>query len=91
MQRFVKDALISAGAVMFLLVALVSVNSRVREYVVSAARSATPGNAAETGARLGDLGSTILTAARNQSLAHAPLAIFAIVGAILLLLMVRTP
>lgn len=90
MRRLVNDALISTGAVMLLLTALAVVDDRVRDYVISAARGATPGNAADAGTRLGDLGSILLATARDQSLAYAPLTIFAIVGAILLVLMVRT-
>lgn len=90
MRRHVNDALISAGAVMLLLTALVSVDDRVRDYVMSALRGAAPGNAADAGTRLGDLGSIVLITARDQSLAYAPLTIFAIVAAILLVLMVRT-
>jgi hypothetical protein len=85
-----NDALISAGAVALLLAALVSADDRVREYVVNAARGTVPGNAADAGTRLGDLGSIVLTAARDQSLAYAPLTIFAVVAVILLVLMVRT-
>ena len=90
MPRRVNDALISAGAVMLLLGALVSVNERVRDSVLSAARGAAPGSAADVGERLGDLGSIVLAAARDQSVAHAPLLIFAIVGVVLLCLMMRT-
>ena len=90
MPRRVNDALISAGAVMLLLGALVSVNERVRDFVLSAARGAAPGSATDAGERLSDLGSIVLVAARDQSVAHAPLLIFAIVGVVLLCLMMRT-
>ena len=90
MRRLVNDALISVGAVTLLLAALVAVDNRVRDYVVNTARGAAPDNATDAGTRLGDLGSIVLTAVRDQSLAYAPLTIFAIVAVILLVLMVRT-
>jgi hypothetical protein len=42
------------------------------------------------GTRLADLGSTLLSSIRYQSLENAPLMIFAVVGAVLFLFMVRT-
>lgn len=90
MRRLVNDALISVGAVMLLLAALVALDDRVRAYFVNTVSGATPGSAADAGTRLGDLGSIVLAAARDQSLAYGPLAIFAVVAAVLLVLMVRT-
>jgi len=40
--------------------------------------------------RLADLGSTLISALRYQSLENGPLLIFAVVGAVLFLFMVRT-
>jgi hypothetical protein len=40
--------------------------------------------------RLADLGSTLVSALRYQSLENGPLLIFAVVGAVLFLFMVRT-
>lgn len=42
------------------------------------------------GERAGDLGSALLTALRYQSIENAPLLIFATVGAVLFVFMVRT-
>ena len=90
MRRLVNDALISVGAVMLLLAALVAMDNRVRDYVFNTARGVTPDGAADAGARLGDLGSILLAAARDQSLAYGPLAIFAVVAVLLVVMMVRT-
>jgi len=90
MRRRVNDALISVGAVMLLLAALAALDDRVRAYFVNTASGATPRDAADLGASLSDVGFILLTAVRDQSLAYAPLTIFAIVAAILLVLMVRT-
>ena len=90
MRRLVNDALISVGAVMVLLAALVALDDRVRAYFVNTVSGATPRDAAELGTSLSDLGYILLTAVRDQSLAYAPLTVFAVVAAILLVLMVRT-
>ena len=42
------------------------------------------------GSRLTEIGSTLLSSIRYQSLENAPLMIFAVVGAVLFLFMVRT-
>ena len=90
MRRRVNDALISVGAVMLLLAGLAALDDRVRAYFVNTASGATPRDATDLGASLSDVGSVLLTAVRDSSLAYAPLTIFAIVAAILLVLMVRT-
>lgn len=88
MRRVVNDALMSAGALAILLFVLVSVDARVREHAVRIVNSASSGDVG--GTRLSDIGSTLLVAARDQSVAHAPLAIFVVVAVVLLLCMVRT-
>ena len=87
MRRVFNDALISVGALVILLVALVSIDERVRERVVYAVRGA---SVSDTGAQLGDLGSVIVEAALDQSVANAPMAIFVVAGVVLFLCMVRT-
>jgi hypothetical protein len=87
MRRVFNDALISAGALTVLLVALVSVDERVRDYVVRSARGA---DISSTGAMLQGLGAIVMEAALDQSVAHAPLAIFVVAGVVLFLCMVRT-
>jgi hypothetical protein len=69
------------------LVALATVDARVRDKVggmLSGADSLTP-----FGDRITDVGSVIATAIRHQSIENAPLMIFAVVGAVLFLFMVR--
>lgn len=48
------------------------------------------GGVSSWGSRLGDLAGTLLSAIRYQSLENAPLLIFAVVGGLLFLFMVRT-
>lgn len=88
MRRLFNDALISVGALVVLLCALVLIDDRVRQHVVRIAGAAASGDVG--GTQLQDIGPIILVAARDQSVAHAPLAIFVIAAAVLLLCMVRT-
>lgn len=88
MRRAFNDALISVGALAVLLIILVSVDSRVREHAVRVMNGATSGSVADTA--LADIGSIVFVAARDQSVAHAPLAIFVVVAGLLLLVMLRT-
>ena len=87
MRRVFNDALISVGALAILLVALVSIDDRVRDHVV---RSVEGASVAGAGAQIGNLGSVVVEAALDQSVAHAPLAIFVVAGVVLFLCMVRT-
>jgi hypothetical protein len=90
MRRRVRDALVSAGAVVLLLLALIAFDDRVRDYVsrpVVAHRSA---ELAGAGQQLHDLTSVIGTAARDQTINHAPLLLFTLAAAVLVLFMVRT-
>lgn len=88
MRRLFYDALISLGALAILLIVLVSFDARVREPIVRIVNGAASGDVA--GTKLGDIGSVIVIAARDQSVAHAPLAIFVIAAGVLVLCMLRT-
>jgi hypothetical protein len=87
MQRPFNDALISAGALVVLLVALVSIDDRVRDQVESWVRGA---SVASIGHQIGDTGSVVLEATLDQSVAHAPLAIFVVAAVVLTIFMLRT-
>jgi len=90
MRRPLGDALLSIGALAILLVALVSVDGRVREQVsvwVSAGPSI---DLAAAGDQVRDLTGVIFEAARDQSIEHAPLMIFALAAIVLVLFMLRT-
>ena len=88
MRRLFNDALISAGALVALLVALVLLDPRVGDHMTRIFNGAASGDIA--GTQLQDVGSVILVAAREQSLAHGPLTIFVIVAAVLFICMPRT-
>jgi hypothetical protein len=89
MRRAFSEALMSAGTVAVLLLALVAFDGRVRDEV--SRRIARPSvELAGAGQQVSDLTSVIAEAVRDQSLAHAPLLIFALAATVLVLLMLRT-
>lgn len=87
MRGRLGDALISLGALMVLAVTLVSIDPRVREHVVRMVSGTSVGDAEAT---IGDVASAVLAAMRDQTLAHAPLALFALAATVLVLCMLRT-
>ena len=90
MRRSFVEALMSAGAVMLLLLALVAIDPRVREQISErfASRPSIELTSAENHVR--DLSHVMAKAARDKSLAHAPLLIFTLAGTVLVLFMLRT-
>jgi hypothetical protein len=84
------EAAMSAGAVLVLLGVLMSLDPRVREAVrfTDASRPAT--EVMQAGGRARDLALVLLEVARDQSIDHAPLMIFTLAAAVLVLFMVRT-
>jgi hypothetical protein len=82
-----QQALASSAVFGVVLVGLVSVDERVRERF----NELVSGNAVGSlGDRVSYLGDAMMTAARHQSIENAPLVVFATVGAVLFLFMVRT-
>lgn len=85
------DALLSGGGILVLLLALVTLDSRVRDHVsglFGTGRSGGElGNAAD---QLRELGAVIFQAVHDQSIEHAPLVIFTLAAAVLVLFMLRT-
>ena len=82
-----KQALLSGGVFVILLFALVSVDARVQDRFHELVDG---GGAASVADRAGQLGDALATAVRYQSIENAPMVIFATVGAVLFLFMVRT-
>lgn len=79
----------SAGTVVVLLLALVAFDDRVRDDV--SRRIAHPSvELAGVERQARDLTTVIAAAARDQSLGHAPLLIFTLAAAVLVLFMLRT-
>ena len=83
MRQAVMSGLVFASVVL----ALTVVDARVRERVgdVVSGRDGTL-----WAARLSDLGDALVTAVRHQSIENAPLVVFAAVGAVLFLFMLKT-
>ena len=83
LRQAVLSSLVFGGVIL----ALVSVDARVRERltdVVSGGDGISP-----WGDRLSDLGNALTTAVQTQSIENAPLLVFATVGAVLFVFMVR--
>jgi len=90
MRRALGDAVISVTALFILLMMLISVDDRVRDRV--SGFWGAPNSSAIAGAsqQLGTLASVVFDAVKDQSVAHAPLAIFALAATVLVLFMIRT-
>ena len=84
------DALISVAALVILLIVLISIDDRVRERISGVARGDTVSSElASARSELGQTASVLFVAVKDQSIEHAPLMIFAVVGTVLVLAMLR--
>jgi ABC-type xylose transport system permease subunit len=89
-RRVFGDALISAAALVVLLVGLVAIDDRVRERVLSVIRTGEVSSSVGSVTSLaGDVAGVLVMAARDQSLDHAPLAVFVVAATALVLAMLR--
>lgn len=90
MRRVFGDALISAAALVVLLVGLVAIDDRVRDRVLSVIRTGEMSSSVGSVTSLaGDVAGVLVMAARDQSLDHAPLAVFVVAATALVLAMLR--
>ena len=91
MRRGLVEALMSIGSVALLLLALVAIDPRVREQISEpfASRSSMA-VASSAGNRVRDASNALVKAARDKSLANAPLLIFGLSATVLVLFMLRT-
>jgi hypothetical protein len=83
-----RDGAVSAAVFGGIMFALVSVDARVREQVSDMVSSGA--NVGPWSSRLTELGDALWSAARHQSLENAPLVVFATVGIVLFLFMLRS-
>ncbi len=83
-----RQTAISAAIFGAVLIALMSVDVRVRDHFSQLVWGG--GGMSSMGQRVTDLGSTLYAAARYQSIENAPLVVFAAVGAILVVAMLKT-
>jgi len=89
-RRVFGDALISAAALVVLLVGLVAIDDRVRDRVLSVIRTGEMSSSVGSVTSLaGDVAGVLVMAARDQSLDHAPLAVFVVAATALVLAMLR--
>ena len=88
MRRVFGDAVISLGAVLALLVMLVSVDSRVRYQLTSVWSGG--GAATSISKDVAEVSSVLLSALQDTGIANAPLMIFALAATVLVLFMLRT-
>jgi hypothetical protein len=80
----------SAGTVVLLLLILIAVDDRVRDQVSRRVVAHPSVEVQSVGRQLVVFTSVIASAARDQSLGHAPLLIFTLAAAVLVLFMLRT-
>ena len=88
-RRVVSEWLVSAAALTVLLLALVAIDDRVREQIVLRVSAGPAEQLAGLGSRLRDIAAILAIAARDQSIEHAPLVIFVLAAAVLVLFMLR--
>lgn len=88
MNRRIQQALASVAVFIAILVALVSVDDRVQERFTEVFSSGS--GLSPWGDRVGDLGGALTSALKHQSIENGPLLVFAAVGAVLFVFMVRT-
>jgi hypothetical protein len=83
--------MLSIGAVLVLLMVLVSMDDRVRDVITLRGGAGHPAEAlTRAGGRARELTMVVLDVARHQSIEHAPLVIFALAATVLVVFMLRT-
>jgi hypothetical protein len=90
MRRQLREAVLSVGAVVILLLVLTAMDDRVREQVSLRVVAHPSVELASAGRHVRDLTTVISEAARYQTIGHAPLLIFTLAAAVLMLFMLRT-
>jgi hypothetical protein len=90
MRRTVAEALMSVGTVAILLFALVVFDPRIREQISRRVAARPVTELASTGQYVESLSTLAMGVARQQGGAHAPLLIFTLAGAVLVVFMLRT-
>ena len=90
MQRAVNHTLISGAALAIVIAALVLFDVRVRRAFADLAADAPSSELAHVGSEVHELGTIMLTAVHEQSIANAPLMMFVVIATVLMLFMVRT-
>ena len=90
-KRAIGDALISVASLCALIALLAAFDVRVRQQILMRVSAGQPAaQAANAEATVRNLASAVFVAARDQSIAHAPLVIFVLAATVLFLFMLRT-
>jgi hypothetical protein len=84
MKLGARQGIASAAIFVAMVLALMWKDDRVRDLVVVHA-----GGASSWGNRATDVGTTLVSAARHQSIENAPMVVFAVVGLVLVVFMLR--
>ncbi len=90
MRRGFREALMSVGTMAILLLILVAADDRVRDQISRRVVTHPTLELASVSRQLSDFTAVIISAVRDQSLGHAPLLIFTLAAAVLVLFMLRT-
>ena len=90
MRRAFGEVLMSAGTVTVLLLVLVVIDARVRDQISQRFMTRPSVELASAGYHVRDFTAVIVAAARDQSRQHAPMLVFALAAAVLVLFMLRT-
>lgn len=90
MKLGLRQGFASAAIFAAVLLVLVSVDDRVRDRVNDLMHGGSGGSLTPWGDRAGDLGSALVAAVKYQSIENAPLLVFAAVGAVLVVFMLKT-
>jgi hypothetical protein len=89
-RRAVGEALMSAGTVAILVLVLMAFDDRIRKEISQRVMTRPASELASAGRQVQDLTTLTVTVARQQSSTHAPLLIFTLAGAVLVVFMLRT-
>lgn len=90
MRPGIREALMSAGAVVVLLLILIGADARVRDQLSQRVAARPSVELASAGRQVRNLTIVIAGVARYQGVGHAPLLIFTLAAAVLVLFMLRT-
>jgi len=90
MRRALDNALLSAGAAVILVLVLVALDPNVRAQVWRQAATAPSVHLADASQQANHIAHILYAAVRDQSFANAPMLIFGVAAAVLVMFMLRT-
>ena len=90
MRRALDNALLSAGAAVILVLILVALDPNVRAQIVRQAATSPSVHLADASQQAGHIVHILWAAVRDQSFANAPMLIFGVAAAVLVMSMLRT-